>query len=63
MNVWDYYYYYYVNEGGVEGDVGAVVEDVNDGFANAGEAFYGFLDGSGAGGAAHSEDGEKSGGL
>ena len=53
----------YVDEGRVEGDVGAVVEDVDDGFADAGEAFDGLLDGSGAGGATHSDDGEKDGGF
>jgi len=43
--------------------VGAVVEDVDDGFTDPGEAFDGLLHGSGAGSAAHSDDGENSGGL
>lgn len=53
----------HVNERGVEDDVGAVVEDVDDGLADPGEAFDGLLDGSGAGSTSHSDDGEKSGGV
>lgn len=53
----------HVNERGVEDDVSAVVEDIDDRFADPGEAFDGLLNGSGAGGTSHSDDGEKSGGL
>ena len=51
--------YTYVNEGGVKENLSPVVENINDGFTNARKAFDGFLDGASAGGASHSDDGEK----
>lgn len=51
----------YVNKRGMKDDASTVVEDINNSFLNSMETFDGFLDGSGAGGASHSMNGEKSG--
>ena len=53
----------YVNEGGVEEDLGTVVEDVDEGLTDTREALDGLLDGTGAGGASHSDDGEEGSAL
>lgn len=43
--------------------MGTIVEHVNDGLANSGEPLDGLLNGSGAGGAGHADDGEHRLGL
>lgn len=49
----------YIDEGGIKDDLGTVVEDIDEGFTNAGKAFDGFLDGASAGGATHTHHREK----
>lgn len=53
----------YIDKRGVENDLSPVVEDINGGLFDSGEALDGLLDGGSAGGASHSGDGEKGLGL
>lgn len=51
----------YVNKRWVKDDASTVVEDINYSFLNSMETFDGFLNRSGASGASHTVNGEKSG--